>query len=321
MDRTERFYRIEQTLRNQKSVRLDDFIRDMGISQATFKRDIEYMRDRLNVPILWDRETRGYFLSQETKKRTSPLPGLWFAADEIRALLTMKQVLEDMEPGILSRHVQPLFDRLCGLLEQGDDRIELQDRIRVFHVTRRRFELRHFEISCNCVLQRKQIKIVHYNRDRDTTLERIISPQKLTFYRENWYVDAWCHLRESIRCFSIDSIESAFTLNEKAIDINEDTMREHFSKGYGIFSGQKLQWATLKFEPKRAKWVRNEIWHPEQRQSNEPDGSLLLEVPYSDDREILMDILRHGTAVEVLNPPNLRKRTIDAIRDMSHMYV
>ena len=76
--------------------------------------------------------------------------------------------------------------------------------------------------------------------------------------------------------------------------------------GYGIFSGRDVQWAKLRFTSKQARWVAPEQWHPQQRSRFDPDGSYVLELPYSDDRELVMDILKHGVEVEVLAPDNLR---------------
>lgn len=77
-------------------------------------------------------------------------------------------------------------------------------------------------------------------------------------------------------------------------------------KGYGIYSGPNVHWAKLKFSAVRARWVSREQWHPLQRSFQEDDGSLILEVPFTDMRELAMDILRQGQHVEVLEPSELR---------------
>ena len=78
--------------------------------------------------------------------------------------------------------------------------------------------------------------------------------------------------------------------------------------GYGIFGGERSQWAQLRFTPARARWVASEQWHPEQRGSVLPDGSYQLDVPYSIETELVMDILRHMPEVEVIGPPALRDK-------------
>ncbi len=69
---------------------------------------------------------------------------------------------------------------------------------------------------------------------------------------------------------------------------------------YRIFSGAKVKWATLRFSAERARWVALEQWHPDQKSHFEKDGRYVLRFPYSDDRELIMDILRHVPKVEVI---------------------
>ena len=90
-----------------------------------------------------------------------------------------------------------------------------------------------------------------------------------------WFVDSWRHLRDGIRSFAIDAIHYAEILGEKAKEVSKPRLKEVLKSGYGIFSGQSVIWARLRFSPERARWVANEQWHPQQR------GSLnLMEVVY-----------------------------------------
>ena len=112
MERTERFYKIEQLLRARTSVPLRTFLGTLEISRATFKRDLEYLRDRMNVPIEWDAESGGYRLDPSAPR--AELPGLWFSPAEAYALLTMQHLLENLQPGLLAPHVQPLLAASVG---------------------------------------------------------------------------------------------------------------------------------------------------------------------------------------------------------------
>ena len=84
--------------------------------------------------------------------------------------------------------------------------------------------------------------------------------------------------------------------------------------GYGIFSGRDVQVARLRFTPERARWVASEEWHPRQRSSFDREGRYVLEFPYSDYRELVMDILRHGAEVEVLAPEGLRLKVRETLQ-------
>jgi predicted DNA-binding transcriptional regulator YafY len=308
MDRTERFYKIHQLLAAREAVRISEFLDALGVSRATFKRDLEYLRDRLNAPIEWDRERRGYRLAGgATEAGRYQLPGVWFNASEIRALLTMQHLLADLQPGLLEPHVKPLLARLQALLGSGEHSAEeVERRIRIIHLGARRLALPQFELVANAVLDRRRLHIVYVSRSSNERTERDISPQRLVHYRENWYCDAWCHLRQDLRSFAVDAIQSAQLLEQKAKSVPDRELDEILAAGYGIFSGRKTTWAKLRFTPERARWVAAEQWHPQQKGRFERDGSYLLELPFSDHRELAMDILRHGPHVEVLEPASLR---------------
>jgi predicted DNA-binding transcriptional regulator YafY len=307
MDRTERFYKIHQLLAARDAVRISEFLDALGVSRATFKRDLEYMRDRLNAPIEWDRERRGYRFAGATEAGRYQLPGVWFNASEIRALLTMQHLLADLQPGLLEPHIKPLLARLRALLGSGEHSAEeVERRIRIIHLGARRLALPQFELVASAVLDRRRLHIVYVSRGSNARTERDISPQRLVHYRENWYCDAWCHLRQDLRSFAVDAIQSAQLLDQKAKSVPDRELDEILAAGYGIFSGRETTWAKLRFTPERARWVAAEQWHPQQKGRFERDGSYLLELPFSDHRELAMDILRHGSHVEVLAPESLR---------------
>ena len=322
MNRTERFYKIDQMLHERRVVPIEVFLDELDVSRATFKRDIEYMRDRLHAPIVWNRDAGGYHF--ESAKTTGPayeLPGLWFSAGELYALLAAQKLLNDIEPGILATHVAPLQARLAALLEaSGHPATEITQRVRLLSMAKRPVELRFFADITSGLLERKRIEIDAWNRERDETNTRVVSPQRLVHYRDNWYLDAWCHLRDGLRSFSVDTIQRVKVLREKARDVAPSKLDSHFSSAYGIFGGHAKEWAVLRFSPERARWVQSERWHGEQQSEMLPDGSYRLKVPYADERELLMDILRHGRHVEVEAPASLRQAVADEVSAMTGMY-
>mgnify|MGYP001455840811 FL=1 len=310
MDRTERFYRIDQLLNDKKIVPFSLLVEKLEVSRATIKRDLEYMRNRLNAPIVWDREEGGYrFAGREGGAAQYELPGLWFSAQEVHALLTMQHLLMGLDTGgLLGPHIAPLLARLRALLGTTDDTTEeIHKRIRILGMASRRMALDHFAVVGSALLRRKRLLISHYVRARDETIEREVSPQRLVHYRDNWYLDAWCHLRNDLRSFAVDAIRRAEIIEQPARNVPEKTLDSVLGAGYGIFSGRKVAWAKLRFTPERARWVSLELWHPKQKTRFDKDGSYLLEVPFSDSRELAMDILKQGAGVEVLAPATLRK--------------
>ncbi len=324
MDRTERFYKIDQLIGERKVVPFEDFLSALEISRATLKRDFQYLRDRLNAPIVWDREAGGYRYESGDARSESQfeLPGLWFNAAEIHALLTMQHLMAHLDKGgLLSPHIQPLMARLNGLLGSADNSAEeVRKRVRIFGVAARPMHLAHFEAIGSALLRRKRLFITYHARGTDAVTEREVSPQRLVFYRENWYLDAWCHMRRALRNFSVDAIQQASIVEKPAREVSEKTTDEVLGAGYGIFSGKKLQWAKLRFTALRARWVAHEQWHPKQKGSVAKDGSYVLQIPYADDRELVMDILKYGPDVEVIGPARLRARVKDLLAEAIQRY-
>ena len=178
----------------------------------------------------------------------------------------------------------------------------------------------HFQSIAAALLSRRRLEIVHYKRQSDERLAREISPQRLVHYRDNWYLDSWCHLRRGLRTFSVDAIESALLTTKRAREVPEGRLDAVLGAGFGIFSGEQTQTAVLQFSPLRARWVSREIWHPDQRGDLQLDGSYILEVPYSDSRELIMDILKYGAEVEVLAPLALRRQVARALQSAAELY-
>jgi predicted DNA-binding transcriptional regulator YafY len=322
MDRTERFYRIDRLLRDHRVVSIERFLEALGVSRATFKRDLEYMRDRLHAPIEWDRDASGYrFVEPASGAPDYELPGLWFNESEILALLTMERLLEDIEPGLLAPRLAPLKQRLAALIESADHPAErVRERIRILHMASRAQRVRHFEPVALALMQRRRLRLDYFVRSRGELTHRDVSPQRLVHYRDNWYLDAWCHASEGVRSFSLDAVERADALDEAAKEVPPRELDRLLGAGYGIFSGDKVQWAKLRFTAERARWVANEQWHPQQRSSFDDAGRYVLEVPYSQDPELLMDILKYGPDVEVLEPPALRERVAQQLESAAARY-
>jgi predicted DNA-binding transcriptional regulator YafY len=323
MDRSERFHKIIRLLKDRRVVSRDAFLEALGISRATFKRDLEYLRDRMDAPILWDAEAGGYRLAAESgEPQNYELPGLWLNAGELHALLAMEQLLEGLQPGLLGPHVRPLRDRIRRLIEVGEHSAEeVGRRIRVLEVGSRPVEPECFQALASAVLSRRRLRIRHYNRVRGETSERVVSPQRLVHYRDNWYLDAWCHERQALRTFSADVIEAAEMLERGAREVPEAKLDRHLGSGFGIFSGARTELAVLQFSADRARWVSRENWHPEQEGQFQLDGSYLLKVPYSDPRELVMDILKYGPDVEVLAPAALAELVAGRLAEARARYV
>jgi len=320
----ERLRLLERWLGTGRCLTRERALRELEVSRSTLNRDIAALRDQLGMPIAWDRERGGWFLDRSGGQQYE-LPGLSFSAEEVHALLTMQQLLSNLDAGgLLGAHIEPLRRRLHAMLGSGSaPAAQIARRIRVRTVGARRIMLPHFQAVGSALLRRRKL-VLHY-RARSSAEDgteplaadepREVSPQRLVHYRDNWYLDAWCHRRQALRSFSVDAIERVQVLDATAAEIAEAQLDEVLGVGYGIFAGRDLRWAMLRFGADRARWVAAEVWHPQQIGHFDAEGRWMLKLPYADPRELVMDILRHVPDVEVLAPQELEEEVVRRLRE------
>jgi predicted DNA-binding transcriptional regulator YafY len=307
MPQADRLIKIQNRLNAGQLLGKQALLDELGVWLATLKRDLAYMRDALQIPVRFDSERKGWHLDGGAIAAGTHALDLKLREDEIRALLVMQHLLSRLEPGgLLGAQTGPLQRQLARLLDKGlRAPADVARRIRVLALAARRLELPHFQAAAHAVLRRRRLRIVYRARSHGRVEEREVSPQRLVHYRENWHLDAWCHRHDGLRIFSLDAVEQAQVLDSTAIEIPDSELDDQLAKGYGIFAGSQVQTARLRFTPERARWVSAERWHPDQRGRFDAQGHWLLDLPYSDMRELVMDILRHVPEVEVLWPQEL----------------
>ncbi|ODU50696.1 MAG: transcriptional regulator, partial [Lysobacteraceae bacterium SCN 69-48] len=237
------------------------------------------------------------------------LPGLWLNSEELHALLAAQQLLARSGGGMLSAALAPLQQRVEKLLDahSGGKRWPVE-RVRVIPHRIRRMDEHAFRIVASAVLERRRLAFDYRARSTDEKTRRTVSPQRLTHYRDNWYLDAWDEDREGLRSFSIDRIAGARLADGSARDVAEEELNAHLAGSYGIFSGAPKGWATIRFSAKAARWVADEHWHSQQQGRFLSDGRYELKLPYSVPRELLMDVLHYGADAEIVEPKALREQ-------------
>lgn len=323
MSQLERLYRIEHLLLNSAPVSTQHLLATLEVSLATLKRDLAYLRDRLHVPLAFDRFQGGYILEHAKAGGRHAMPGLWFSADEVRALLTMHKLLSDLDAGgLLGPHIEPLLERIKTLLasELGDveqvmSRIGLQ-----LAGQHRTVDPQVFEKVSTALLLGQRLSLRYRSRYSDQTDKREISPQRLTYYRDNWYLAAYCHKRHALRVFSLDGMAELVIRDEKSCPMPIETLKLVLERGYGIFSGGPLKKAVLEFDAASARWVQDQHWHRDQRMQNMRDGRLRVHVPYQNDTELAVDILSWGENVRVITPRSLRLVVAARLRKACSQY-
>lgn len=318
MNRAERIYRLHAALRSTRPRSMAQLIETVGASRATVVRDITYLRDFMRAPIRYDRAANGYRYDPTTP--AFELPGMWFNESELFALLATGQLLESVQPGLLGPYIGPLKTRVRRLLEQsGHEAGTVTSRVLLQPFASRPVDDALFGTVSAAVLDGHPLDIEYRGRESETASARRIHPYRLLRYRDNWYLAAWCERAGALRTFSLDRIRCTTPASGPLRTVDQRTLDRHLGASFGIFSGEARAWAVLRFNTERARWVADELWHPDQIGHWE-GGTYELQVPYSDPRELLLDILKYGPEVEVLAPKELRGLVAERLRAAAARY-
>ena len=307
MSELHRLYKYKSLLTGRRVLTAGQLASQLEISRATLKRDLAKLRDQFHLPIRFDRDRGGYFLEHENK--IQELPGLWLEREDLAALGAIQSLMQQLQPGVVSGKLDSIGPQLATLMRKhGIDSLHTGRRTRVLHARKRRLAPERWDDVSQATITRKKLRLTHFNRDTGEITTRDVSPQRIVLYRDNWYLAAWCHLRESLRLFAIDAIKQAKVLEAPCLDVDAHKVDEVLGGGYGAFVGKAKAWAVLRFTPHRARWVNDEVWHPRQVSKSLADGSLELRIPFADDRELAGEILRFGADVVVIEPHPLRAK-------------
>jgi predicted DNA-binding transcriptional regulator YafY len=313
MSQTERIFFIDRSIRRDGGVRADEVTRRFEISSRQAKRDIEYLRDRLNAPI-------NYFTKRRRYEYTRSYRDLEFA-DE-------KTFLFYIFTRSIARNLNyvPIVseDLLEGIAENiSKNYLAIADKIE--------YEINEFE---NCPLEtiyavfqsiqdRKQIRIEYVDIHGQKT-DRTIEILKLINYAGRWYCVAFDHSVADIRIFLLARISRVVITNRdcEAV-VPEETLHRYTGGSYGIYKGTEASTVILRFFEPAYGIVRHQIWHPSQT-SRLGDDSIRgpwveLTLPVSHYPEILGKVLRYGAAGEVVGPPEFRGLWVEEIRKMGRL--
>lgn len=312
MDRLDRIYHIHRILSDRRTpIRTEELEDRLECSRSTVMRDIGWLRDIMGAPAEYIKPA-GYFYDR--KQGDFELPGLWLNDIELQSLLSMHHLVENLQPGVLSSLIDPIRDRITELLNARHlAGSSVPNKVKIIAQSARAIPTETYRTVVQSLAQNKMITIRYQARQGAKDEVRKLSPQKLIRYRDNWYVDAWCHNRDALRSFSLDRIREIDLSEDNCISVEDDVLLAHYAGAYGIYAGEASERAVLKFSPFAAEWVADESWHPKQQGEWLEDGSYQLTLPYNQTHELIGEIMRWTPEVEIIAPESLKDTVVSML--------
>jgi len=317
MDKLERAQRLHKLLKERRTpVSLSYLCESLDCEIRTVTRLIADMRLYLDAPIL-NKPNQGYFYAKDS---TFELPGVWFSPEELHALLAIQQLTANLSGGLFDESISLIQEKAESLLGEHMPTPEELRRIRILAAGTRSKALPMFSLVTSGVLNRQRLFLTYDGRQSGEMSEREVSPQRLVYYKGNWYLDAWCHKKGDLRSFAVERIGQAHLLDVECKHISDAELDKKLTKSFGIFSGEPTAIAVLHFTEQAARWVADEEWFPEQKSSWLDGNTFELRIPYNNPTELIMEICRYGPDVEVIEPVELCQQVVQKLQQAVNQY-
>ena len=289
------------------------------ISRRTAYRDIEFMRFNLEAPLQFNHGRRGYVYTDDAYE----LPGYWFSETNVLALALAVRLASTIPDHLLKDDLCRLIDRVLNSSGKKPKSCleQVSEKISVKNIEYARVDEGCFRNIVEALFDNSSLRITYHSPHTGKTSTRKIHPLHLMHYMGSWHLLAWCPTGRGIRDFALARISNIASSPQRiAIPENLPSLKDFTRRYFGIMQGVDPVDVMLRFSPKVAGWVSEQVWHPEQRTTIETDGSLLLRLPVVDYRELVKKILSHGAEVQVVAPPELRNLVCDEINKMTEIY-
>jgi len=275
------------------------------------------MRDRLNCPLLYDKTSKGYYYEDDTFS----LPMVYLSSEELASLLIARKFLQDISGGYVGKEISAIIEKITTILKKHVAEESLIDNALSFQLIEYSPAPEEiFKAVLEGCLKRRSLSFTYRSLTRDDKTTRTVDPYHLLNYMGTWHLIAYCHLRHGLRNFvfgrmsDLKMLENTFTI-PKSFNI-----QEHLQSAFGIYKGMSTKEVTLRFSPEKARWIIGQVWHKKQKMKINKDGSLELSFPVASFAEVMMEILKHGSGVEVIRPKVLRELIKEEARMIFKIY-
>ena len=313
----ERFIWFDSETRKKKYPNTTSLAEQFEVSTKTAQRDIDFMRDRLLCPLEYDTSRKGYYYEDETFS----LPMVYLSPDELSSLLIAKKLLQDISGGTINEDIVSITQKISNILNRhvsSDGNIDESVSFQLIGYSPIPEPV--FKSVLEGCLKKKRLSFNYASPAREDKNKRVVDPYHLLNYMGNWHLIAHCHLRDSVRDFALGRMMEVTVLDEDFTIPQAFNIRKFFDASFGIYKSNSIRDVTLRFSPLKTKWIRDQVWHRDQKKRFLPDGSMELTFPVADFSEIKMEVLRHGAMVEVIKPKGLRELIKAEAERISRIY-
>lgn len=310
----ERMLRIHQALQSGGFPNASKLASEIEVATKTIHRDIEFMRDRLNLPIEFNPAKNGYFYTGEV----SAFPTMQITEGELFALVVAEKALQQyrgtsFEKPLLSaikKMEQALPETISLNLADIGQTISFRTRAEPI------LDLKIFDVLAKAVSQRQQLELHYRKPGQQKTEARLVDPYHLANINGEWFLFAFDHARKDIRTFVPARIQSAKPTGNIFERTQKFSLDKRLRDSFGVHSGEGEYDVVIRFNPRAADYIREKKWHPSQTLRDLKDGGAELKMRLSSLAEVQRWVLSWGGDAKVLKPRKLAEAVKQAAQEI-----
>jgi proteasome accessory factor B len=295
--------RIHQAIQAGRYPNATSLARELEVSTKSIVRDLQFMRDRMELPLAYDERRWGYHYTQEV----TAFPSLQITEGELFALLVAEKAVQQYRGTNFER---PLLSALKKMADTLPETVSLHladwDQTISFRTSAEPIlNLGIFDVLAKASARRQQIELVYRKPGRTETERRVVDPYHLANINGEWYLFAFDHLRRDLRTFVPARIQSIHPTGRRFARPRGFSVDQHLRGSFGVHSAEGHFEVALRFTPTVADYIREKRWHPSQTLRSLSDGGVELRLKLSSLVEIRRWILGWGGEAKVIHPPEL----------------
>ena len=306
----ERMLRIHGLLQRGKWPNCSGLAKQLEISAKTAQRDLEFMRDRLGLPLEYDRVRHGYHYTESVGN----FPTVQVTEGELVALLVAQQALEQYRGTPFERTVRSAVQKLAGGLED-DVTFAFGDVLDTFSFHPLGMAPTNpvvFEHLATAVRTRRPVSFAYTKPKTGRTETRNVRPYHLTCLDQCWYLIGHDVDRAALRLFALPRIASV-KLGRKTFERPADfSARKFLANSFGAYAGVTSQEVRIEFDAFAAPYIQERVWHESQKLKSLRAGGLVLTMKISRLVQVKSWVLSWGGHAKVMKPQNLREEVAAA---------
>ena len=314
----ERMLRIHQAIQSGKFPNATSLGEQLEVSTKSIHRDIEFMRDRLDLPVEYDAARYGYYYSEEV----GAFPTFQVTEGEMVALLIAEKALQQHRGTTFEKPLVSAFQKIAEALPEtiSLNLSDWNDSISFRTSALPQMNLEVFDHLARAVSRKRQVTLQYRKPGQKKAHERIVDPYHMSNINGEWFLFGYCHLRKDLRTFVPSRVTQVSETGETFKRPKKFNIEDRLQGSFGVHSGGTPVRVTIHFTHQVADYIREKIWHPTQQLKTLPDDGVALSVQLSSLVEIQRWVLGWGAHARVMEPDILKQQLRQNAEQLVRLY-